>query len=165
MRTQYYVLHRCQWRAWAERFSLENVERGAADFTALQSFNQRPFIYDRSAGCIDEHGICFHQSELWLADQATGLRREWTVDQDVVGCAQKFFERHQLYSELRGPLGGNIGIKSQESANVKRAQQTDRLSRDVAHADRAHDPLARLPPKSTGTFCPQSPAHQPVLDH
>ena len=105
-----------------------------------------------------------HPRELRVADETSRLRSERAIDEDVVRCAQKLFERDQLNSKLSGALGGGIRIEGEEAPDVESAQESNGFRCNVAHADGADYAIARLAAKRARALCPAPLADLSILD-
>ncbi len=80
-------------------FFFEDVEACAPDSFFAEGIDQRGFLYDGTAGGVDEDGVGFHQAEFAGADHAAGLGGEGGVDADDVGLFEAFIEGDALGRE------------------------------------------------------------------
>src|SRR5271165_6561534 len=77
-------------KAWMDEWLIFiNVESRTGNFLVFQSGDERGFIHDRAARCIDEKSGGLHAEELRRIEQSAGLREKRDVKADEIGFREE----------------------------------------------------------------------------
>jgi hypothetical protein len=151
VRAEHHIRQPEQFRAQVWRLVTEGVQARAAEWTALESGDQRGFIYDRPARRVHQYRTKLHHRELTSAEHPPGLFVERNVQADDVCVMQQFVQG-------RAPprLDGRFSGRAAEIAHLgaKRAHQSGDMRADLAKAEQPDSLAAQL----IGVF-----AHRPLL--
>src|SRR6476660_1997006 len=90
------VIKRAQRMLDGQWLDIEDVEAGARDTLFAQRGDERRFLDDRPARCVDEVGAALHQAELSGAYKAARARRQLEVDREEIGAAEQVVAAHRL---------------------------------------------------------------------
>jgi hypothetical protein len=124
----------------------KNVESHAADFAALQPFDECCFVIDAAAGAVDEADAGLHDVELGEADEVGGFRREGRVDGEVIDVRQHVPHSFDpLDAELGRLFGGKERVKAEHPHLEGDGPLGDFLT-DAAEADDAERFVGELRP-------------------
>ncbi len=82
---------------WHVRLAGEHVQRRTGNAARRQCFEERPFVHDRAAGCVDEPGSRVHLRETFAVDEPGVLRLCGHMQADEIGVADRRAEivRHE----------------------------------------------------------------------
>ena len=78
------------------------------DASFLQRRDQRGFVHDRPARCVDEDRAFLHPREIRSADQPTRPRPEHQMDADRVGFGKQPLLAHEFSAAFAGLFGREI---------------------------------------------------------
>ena len=122
---------------------LEDIQKGAAQVAALQGRDQRCFVDDLAARDVDHHRARRQQRQCGGVDEAAGLRRQRTGQQQPLRAGQ-----HRAQLRVRpcfdaGPRG-LAAMAQHHDVQAQHRQQRLQAARDRAPAEQQHRLAAQI---------------------
>src|SRR5271154_1601991 len=94
-----------------ERFTYENIQRGAGYTISFERLEQSVFVHDPATRGIDQECRCLHQSQFFLANEIARVVIKRAMNGDEVRLLHNFFKRNHANAEPLGDSWVDKGIE------------------------------------------------------